>query len=49
MGRKVGYYALMAVAFAYLGFLCWLAFVNWKAAIFLLLLALATNTGRIKN
>jgi hypothetical protein len=38
--------AIATLGFGYMGFLCWLAFVNWKAAIFLLLLALVTNQVR---
>jgi hypothetical protein len=30
-------------------FLCWLAFINWHAAIFLLLLALVYNRAYKKN
>lgn len=43
--KLVGLYLL---AFGYLGLLIYLSFVNWQAAIFLLLLAIATNqrTGK---
>jgi hypothetical protein len=36
----------MVIGIGYLVLLTYLAFANWKAAIFLLLLAIATNTGR---
>ena len=40
---------LATVGVGYAIFLCWLAFINWHAAIFLLLLALVYNRAYKKN